>query len=77
MVNSCAATDCTNHYKAVLGIFSLIPSQQTRAIAKNWTQAVKRKGWNPNKHSFICSVHFEPSCLKYEWEILVARFVMM
>ena len=62
MVNSCVAIDCTNKVKAGSGIsFHRFPLKKPELLQK-WIQAVKRKDWVPNKYSYICSEHFEPSC---------------
>ena len=62
MVNSCVAIDCTNKVKAGSGIsFHRFPLKKPELLQK-WIQAVKRKDWVPNKYSYICIEHFEPSC---------------
>ena len=64
MVNSCVAIDCTNCYRAGSGIsFHRFPHSKPGLLQK-WPQSVKRINWKPNKCSFICSVHLEPSCFK-------------
>ena len=35
---------------------------KNQSCYNKWIQAVKKKDWVPNKYSYICSEHFEPSC---------------
>ena len=62
MVHSCVAIECTNHYKAGLGISFQISSQQTKAIAKIEPGSEKKR--LETKLSFICSTHFKPLCFE-------------
>ncbi len=62
MVSSCVAFGCHNRVKAGSGIsFHRFPHKNPELLQK-WLNAIKRKDWLPKAHSYICSVHFQPSC---------------
>ena len=58
MVKSCVAYGCTTRWKSGSGItFHTFPLKDQHQVQK-WVTAVRREGWLPTKHSFICSDHF-------------------
>ena len=62
MVTPCAAYGYTNRIKEDVNIsFHRFPHSKPELLQK-WVQAIRRKGWSPNKNSFICSVQFTDSC---------------
>ena len=61
MVNSCAAYGCYNRFKKDSNIrFHRFPINNPE-LCKKWKIAVKRKNFEPKKHTTICSEHFLPT----------------
>ena len=64
MINSHVAVDYTDCYKVGLCIpFQKFPRNKPELLQK-LTQALKRKYWKSNKHTFFCSSYLEPSCVE-------------
>ena len=58
----CVAWGCTNKMKKGSGIsFHRFPHRNPQMLEK-WIQVIRREKWHPNRHSYICSLHFEDSC---------------
>ena len=58
MVVSCCAHGCRNRYGERPGLgFFRFPMQHGER-KKRWILAVRRKSWNPTKHTRICGDHF-------------------
>ena len=57
MVKSCCAFGCYNKFAKDSGIsFYRFPTDKERR--SKWISAVKRKDWEPNEHTWLCSAHF-------------------
>ena len=65
MPSSCCAIGCANRYNKGKEIrLYLFPRDEER-LAK-WIKAIRRKNWQPNQHSRICSSHFISGRPSYE-----------
>ncbi|KAI5712107.1 hypothetical protein M8J75_005920 [Diaphorina citri] len=57
MVKSCCAYGCTNRQKTGSGItFHSFPSDVE--LKRKWVKAIRRQGFEPSRHTVICSSHF-------------------
>ena len=57
MLSTCCAIGCTNRYRKGSEVkFYRFPSDSQRRNL--WIQAIRRKDWEPNVHSRLCSDHF-------------------
>ena len=57
MVNNCCVVGCTNYVGKKPGLrFYSFPSDAQRR--EKWVAAVRRKDWQPSKHTRICNEHF-------------------
>ena len=57
MGKSCCAVGCSARYKKGTGVkFYRFPKDPERK--RQWVAAIKRKNWEPNEHSWLCSNHF-------------------
>ena len=57
MVNNCCVVGCTNYVGKKPGLrFYSFPADTQRR--EKWVAAVRRKGWQPSKHTRICNEHF-------------------
>uniref|UniRef100_H2ZYA6 X-ray repair cross complementing 2 n=1 Tax=Latimeria chalumnae TaxID=7897 RepID=H2ZYA6_LATCH len=53
----CCASGCNNRYGKVPGVsFYRIPTNPVRR--QQWVSAIKREGWQPTRHTRLCSAHF-------------------
>ena len=58
MGKHCAAYGCSNQSSKCSGI-SFFKFPNDFVLKKRWSNAMKRKGFNPTKNSYVCSVHFK------------------
>ena len=57
MVKNCCVIGCYNKYSKGSGIsFYRFPTDPEKR--SKWISAVKRKDWEPNKYTWLCSEHF-------------------
>ncbi|KAG8188465.1 hypothetical protein JTE90_008030 [Oedothorax gibbosus] len=68
MVKSCSAYNCTNRHNAFDKHIKFFKFPSNPVKLKAWVRNIRRvdkkhKDWMPNKHSYICSVHFKPECM--------------
>ena len=56
MVKSCCAIGCYNKCSKGGVSFYRFPTDKERR--NNWVLAVKRKDWEPNEYTWLCSAHF-------------------
>lgn len=52
-------------YFMMIILFVLCPMERIpadRQQRRDWLRAVGRSSWDPSKHTYICSEHFEASC---------------
>lgn len=57
MVVSCWVIGCANRFKKSSGLkfFRFLDTQPKRTC---WINTIRRKNWEPNKHTRVCSIHF-------------------
>ena len=57
MPSSCCAVGCTTCFSKDKGMkLHQFPTKKKRLQV--WIRAIKRKDWQPNQHSMVCSLHF-------------------
>ena len=56
MVKSCCAIGCYNKYSKGGVSFYRFPTDREKR--NKWISAVKRKDWEPNEYTWLCSAHF-------------------
>ncbi|XP_056092638.1 THAP domain-containing protein 1-like [Rhinichthys klamathensis goyatoka] len=62
-MSCCVAYKCSKRQvsSSALSFFRFPLNDKDRL--QKWIHNVKRKGWTPNKHSRLCSLHFTPDCI--------------
>lgn len=64
MTKSCCAYNCTNRFKKKSGrVFHRFPFHNYELLTK-WILAIRRTGFFPTVHTYICSDHFSPECYR-------------
>ena len=58
MVKSCCAIGCYKYNKYSKGGVSFYRFPTDKERRNKWISAVKRKDWEPNEYTWLCSAHF-------------------
>ncbi|XP_045781103.1 THAP domain-containing protein 1-like [Maniola jurtina] len=62
----CAVPSCSNDSRRQNKINNDISYHRfpkSREMANKWVKAIKRRNWEPNIRSAVCSIHFSPSSI--------------